>query len=56
MNEELELIVMKLVAIIIGDVRHPDYERVNKLAKMYNSFVTGIGLDELMVGSEGWHI
>jgi len=38
----------EFIQVVVANQKHPDYKRVVELAVMYNSFVTGVGLDEMM--------
>lgn len=46
--EDLLTMILRLVEVVSKKETHQDYERVTRLAKDYNAYVTGIGLDEMM--------
>ena len=48
MIQILDEFIQQLTDIVVEEIRHQDYKRVTKLAKMYYSFITGEGLDEMM--------
>jgi hypothetical protein len=48
MDEELRLLVERLMSIVVGEQKHQDYERVTQLANDYYAYITGVGLDDMM--------
>ena len=48
MKQDINLFMQNLADIVTDEITHPDYGRVTELADMYYSFITGVGLDEMM--------